>query len=116
MNSTSERRIVKRTVAFCQVLDLDHNFLGITFDLTLEGICLSLPNSFSSEINFFVILKPTHADNIPEVIIKVQPIWRKKNHSEYDEIGGKIIQIWPEDIFKALLIYYEKGGPCGLIA
>lgn len=115
MISQLERRTSTRVVAFCQVLDLDYNFLGVTFDLTSEGICLSLPNTFRTDSDFFVILSPANTKFIPKVIVKIQPIWRKQNDSQYDEIGGKIVQVWSKQVFQSLLSYYQQGGPCGLL-
>ncbi|ACK73467.1 conserved hypothetical protein [Gloeothece citriformis PCC 7424] len=110
-----ERRSSTRVVAFCQVLDLEYNCLGITFDLSPEGICLSLVNTFATENDFLVILSPAYTKHIPNLVMKIRPVWRRQNDSQYDEVGGKILQVWTKEIFYTLLSYYQKGGPSGLL-
>ncbi|MGL5035755.1 MAG: hypothetical protein ACRC6M_18365, partial [Microcystaceae cyanobacterium] len=83
-----ERRNQDRILAFCQVYDLTHNFVGVSFDLTELGICLSLPNTWPETESFSIILKRADQDSLPEVKVEVKPIWRKKRNDYFDEIGG----------------------------
>lgn len=49
-----ERRTEERVLAFCQVLDLDGNLIGVSFDLTPRGLCVSLPNTWPKAESFSI--------------------------------------------------------------
>jgi hypothetical protein len=109
-----ERRSQARILAFCQVLDLEHNLLGVSFDLTLQGICLSLPNSWPPDSPFAIILKRADQPALPEVQVEVAPVWRKMRNAHFDEIGGKIIGVQSPQDFETFLQYCNSVGPSGL--
>ncbi len=115
-NKMQERRSEKRVLAFCHVLDLFGDFVGVTFDLTTTGICMSLPNTWSKQESFSIILKRGDLDSLPEIQITVNPLWRRPRNELYDEIGGQIIAIESEVDFQAFLSYCQKMGPSGLFS
>ncbi len=109
-----DRRSEQRLTVFCQILDTDYNFVGISFDLSHAGICLSLPNTWTHEIPFSIILKRVDNDALPAVTITVDPIWRKPGNEKFDEIGGAITAIESPQDFETFLNYCESAGPSGL--
>jgi len=109
-----ERRKAERVLAFCQVLDESGHFVGVSFDLTEMGICLSLPNTWPQEDSFSIILKRGDTDSLPEVKVTINPVWRKARNEVYDEIGARIIAIDCEKDFLAFLHYCQTMGPGGL--
>jgi hypothetical protein len=110
-----ERRSEQRLLAFCQVLDQEHNFIGVSFDLTTTGICLSLPNTWPVEGLFTVILKRADQPQLPEVEITLDPIWRKPRNTTFDEIGGRIISKANPPAFEQFLSHCQAAGPNGLL-
>lgn len=115
-NKMQERRSEGRILAFCQVLDLFGDFVGVTFDLTTTGICMSLPNTWSKKESFSIILKRGDLESLPEIKITVNPLWRKSRNELYDEIGGKIVAIESATDFQEFLSYCQKIGPSGLFS
>lgn len=113
-----ERRNQQRILAFCQVLDLERNFIGVSFDLTPSGICLSLPKAFPKNQSFLAILKrgDAAAAYVPEVLVTIQPVWRRSLNQYYDELGGKIIQVKPEKAFLEFYRYCQQARANGLFA
>lgn len=109
-----ERRNAERVLAFCQVLDESGHFVGVSFDITETGICLSLPNTWPQEDSFSIILKRGDTDSLPEVKVTINPVWRKARNEEYDEIGARITAIDCEKDFLAFLHYCQTMGPGGL--
>jgi len=109
-----ERRKVERVLAFCQVLDESGHFVGVSFDITETGICLSLPNTWLQEDSFSIILKRGDTDSLSEVKVTVHPVWRKARNEKYDEIGARIIAIDCEKDFLSFLHYCQTMGPSGL--
>ena len=83
-----ERRNMERVLAFCQILDESGDFVGVSFDITEIGICLSLPSTWPQEVPFSLILKRGDSESLPEVKITVNPVWRKVRNEKYDEIGA----------------------------
>ncbi|BFM40651.1 hypothetical protein [Synechocystis sp. LKSZ1] len=110
-----ERRSEQRLLAFCQVLDPEHNFIGVSFDLTSTGICLSLPNTWPAEVSFSVMLKRADQPQLPEVEITLAPIWRKPRNTTFDEIGGRIIDVANRPAFEQFLAHCQAAGPNGLL-
>ncbi|MEB3312108.1 MAG: hypothetical protein VKJ02_17925 [Snowella sp.] len=109
-----ERRSAERILAFCQILDLSGEFIGVSFDLTATGICLSLPHTWMQEDTFSVILKRGDAPDLPQVQVTVDPVWHNSRNEHYDEIGGKIIAVGSEADFQTFLHYCQTAGPSGL--
>jgi len=109
-----ERRKVERVLAFCQVLDESGHFIGVSFDITETGICLSLPNTWPQEESFSIILKRGDTESLPEVKVTVHPVWRKVRNEQYDEIGARIIAIDCETDFLSFLHYCQTMGSSGL--
>jgi len=111
-----ERRSQPRIPAFCQVLDEGGNFVGVSFDLTCIGICLSLPKSWTQDKTFSIVLKRADQELIPPVAVTVEPLWRRARNHDFDEIGGRIISKVSEEYFQQLLEYCQLFGPSGLFA
>lgn len=111
-----ERRGSERILAFCQILDLSGDFVGVSFDLTATGICLSLPHHWTHEAPFSIILKRGDAPALPQVKVSVDPVWRNPRNEHYDEIGGRIISVESEADFQTFLNYCQTSGPSGLFA
>jgi len=109
-----ERRKVERVLAFCQVLDEYGHFVGVSFDITEMGICLSLLNTCPQKDSFSIILKRGDTESLPEVKVMVSPVWRKARNEKYDEIGARIIAIDCEKDFLSFLHYCQTMGPSGL--
>lgn len=110
-----ERRTEERVLAFCQVLDLDGNLIGVSFDLTPRGLCVSLPNTWPKAESFSIMLKRIDNPNLPTITIKVTPMWRSSRNDNFDEIGGKIVEVNSPSDFDQFLHYCQKAGPNGLV-
>lgn len=111
-----ERRSSERILAFCQILDLSGEFVGVSFDLTAAGICLSLPSNWTHAAPFLIILKRGDSPALPQVKVTVDPVWRNSRNEQYDEIGGRIIAVESETDFQTFLNYCQNSGPSGLFA
>ncbi|MEB3248334.1 MAG: hypothetical protein ACKN9E_08385 [Microcystaceae cyanobacterium] len=112
-----ERRAQSRILAFCQVYDCDQQFIGVSFDLTSEGACLSLPNTWTKEPRFTVILKraDSHDQSIcPDVAVTIETVWRRERNELFDEIGGRIVATESPEKLEAFLRYCQTQGPSGL--
>lgn len=114
LQEIQERRREKRVMAFCQVFDPEGELVGVSFDLTKQGICLSLPNTWPKE-NFQIQLKRMDNPDLPEIMVTVQPMWRQTRNENFDEIGGKITHINAPEDFDLFLHYCQKAGPSGLV-
>ncbi|MEB3228114.1 MAG: hypothetical protein VKJ27_07000 [Synechocystis sp.] len=110
-----ERRQEERVLAFCQVLDLDHNLVGVSFDLTSKGLCVSLPNSWTDADTFVVILKRLDNPTLPSIRVTVKPMWRHSRNDNFDEIGGQILDVDSQTSFEQFLDYCQQAGPSGLL-
>ncbi|MFN5514487.1 MAG: hypothetical protein ACK5CA_07015 [Cyanobacteriota bacterium] len=109
-----ERRAQPRILAFCQIMDLDHNLLGVSFDLTRQGICLSLPNTWPKDETFQLILKRADQPALPQVVLTISPVWRKVRNAQFDEIGARITAVDSPENFETFLGYCDSVGPSGL--
>lgn len=116
LETTQEKRLTSRIWAFCQVFDLEKNWFGISFNITEKGISLSLPNTWTKDSPFSVILKRADLPSLPEVTISVEPIWRTPYNQSFDEIAGKIVQVDSSANFEAFLQYCQEAGPSGLFS
>ena len=95
MDQTNEKRNSRRILAVCRVLDLQGRFLGFTLDLSYTGIKIIINSNFPQEPEFEVILSlgRDYQDLIPDVMIKVQQAWRFSHSEEFDQIGGRSIDV-----------------------
>lgn len=109
-----ERRSEPRILAFCQVMDLERNLLGVSFDLTQQGICLSLPNTWPKDESFQIVVKRADQPALPPVTLTVSPVWRKVRNAHFDEIGARITAVDSADNFETFLRYCHSVGPSGL--
>ncbi len=115
LQEVQERRRQQRVLAFCQVFDLEGELVGVSFDLTPDGICVSLPNTWPSTDSFHIKLRRMDNSELPAITIKVQPVWRESRNENFDEIGGKILEVDCQDSFNNFLDYCQKFGPSGLV-
>lgn len=115
LQEIQERRQQQRVLAFCQVFDLEDELVGVSFDLTLHGICLSLPNTWPQSEPFQIRLKRMDNKELPVITVNVQPMWRKSRNENFDEIGGKIVEVDCPDSFNHFLNYCLQAGPSGLV-
>ncbi|MGH2416219.1 MAG: hypothetical protein ACRDEA_21505 [Microcystaceae cyanobacterium] len=109
-----ERREKKRLCAICQVLDLERNWVGVSFDLTTEGVHVALSSAFAPRGEFSVILRRGETEQAPEVIITICPVWYHGGNNLYQEIGGKIVAVENEKEFQAFLDDCQEAALCGV--
>lgn len=102
MSEIKEKRLRPRILAVCRTFDLDNNFVGLTLDLNRNGIHLMVSNTFRDQDKFSLILPQSteEKENKAHLTIQVEKVWRKPIHEDYDEIGGKIIDVDLEDEFE----------------
>jgi hypothetical protein len=110
-----ERRREKRILAFCQVLDLEGNLIGVSFDLTPQGLCVSLPNTWTEADTFSIMLKRMDNPKLATIQVTVMPMWRQSRNDSFDEIGGKIVGVDSQTHFDQFLQYCQTAGPSGLL-
>ena len=110
-----ERRTEERVLAFCQVLNLDGDLIGVSFDLTPRGLCVSVPNTWTKEDTFSIMLKRMDNPNLSHITVTVTPMWRTSRNDNFDEIGGKIVQVNSQSNFEQFLQYCQEAGPSGLV-
>ena len=110
-----ERRREERILAFCQVLDLDSNLIGVSFDLTPKGLCVSLPNTWTHADTFSIKLKRMDNPQLATITVTVMPMWRQSRNDNFDEIGGKIVEVDSQVHFDQFLQYCQTAGPSGLL-
>lgn len=115
LQEIQERRQAQRILAFCQVFDLEDELVGVSFDLTSQGICVSLPNTWPQKESFQIKLKRMDNPELPIITIKVEPLWRQSRNDNFDEIGGKIVEVDNPDGFDSFLKYCQQAGPSGLV-
>ena len=95
MNQSNEQRNSRRILAVCRVLDLQRRFLGFTLDLSFKGIKIIVNKTFPHESEFQIILsqgRDCHEID-PDITITVEQAWRISSSDEFDQIGGKIINV-----------------------
>lgn len=114
-NRIQERRSETRILAFCQVFDPDGDLIGVSFDLTRRGICLSLPNTWTRDDQFAVTLKRMDNLDLPVITVTVKPMWRSSRNDHFDEIGGTILAVDSQSNFDQFLDYCQEAGPSGLL-
>jgi hypothetical protein len=114
-NRINQRRLEKRILAFCGVRPQEGNLVGLSFNLSSAGICLGLPNTWTTDNPFSVILKRADCPSLPDVTISVESLWRKSYNENFDKIGGQILQVDSQPNFQAFLKYCQEVGPGGLL-
>ena len=110
MDQTNEKRNSRRILAVCRVLDLQGRFLGFTLDLSYTGIKIIINSNFPQEPEFEVILSlgRDYQDLIPDVMIKVQQAWRFSHSEEFDQIGGRIIDVDSREFLESFISYCDE--------
>lgn len=110
MIEINEQRFSRRILAVCRALDLDGKFLGFTLDLTKEGIHLILNNTFPDDDKFSIILTQNREDKNekPDITLEIEKAWRKSTNEEYDEVGGKIIDVDLQAELDDLILYCDN--------
>jgi len=115
LQEIEERRREPRLLAFCQVFDMEGDLIGVSFDLTRQGICVSIPNTWPRDEDFQIKLRRMDNEDLPVITIKVVPMWRQSRNESFDEIGGKIVEVDCPDAFTTFLAYCQQAGPSGLV-
>jgi hypothetical protein len=115
LQGVQERRQEERMLAFCQVFDMEGELVGVSFDLTRNGICVSVPNDWPQDTDFTVKLRRMDNEALPTITIKLTPMWRQSRNESFDEIGGKIIEVDCPEAFSTFLQYCQQAGPSGLV-
>ncbi|WPF87989.1 PilZ domain-containing protein [Cyanobacterium aponinum UTEX 3222] len=110
INSINEQRQLRRILAVCRVLDLDHKFLGFTLDLNRSGIKIIVDKNFPSGDEFKIILSPVKEDEeiSPDIVVKVEQKWRTSTNEEFDQIGGVIIEVDSPEYIEELIDYCDR--------
>ncbi|AIE73169.1 MULTISPECIES: PilZ domain-containing protein [unclassified Synechocystis] len=115
LQGIQERRQEQRMLAFCQVFNMAGELVGVSFDLTRQGICVSVPNDWPQGSDFEVKLRRMDNEALPTITVKVNPMWRQSRNESFDEIGGKIIAVDSPEAFATFLQYCQQAGPSGLV-
>jgi len=110
-----ERRTENRVLAFCQAWDLEGNLIGVSFDLTPKGLCVSLPNTWTEADTFSIMLKRVDNPDLAAITVTVKPMWRQSRNDSFDEIGGQIVGVDSPSNFDQFLQYCQEAGPSGLL-
>jgi hypothetical protein len=107
MNQINEQRNSRRILAVCRVLDLRRKFLGFTLDLSHHGIKIIVNKDFPQQTEFEVILSQgrEYQDSLPDILIKVKEAWRINSGEEFDQIGGKIIDVDSSEKLEKFIIH-----------
>ena len=110
MNEIHEKRNSRRILAVCRVLDLQGKFLGFTLDLSYTGIKIIINSDFPQDKEFEIILSlgRDYQDLIPDVVIKIEQVWRFSHSEEFDQIGGKIINTETKDVLESFISYCDE--------
>jgi hypothetical protein len=101
MDQINEQRAFRRILAVCRVLDSEGKFLGFTLDLNTDSIQVIINKDFPSESPFKIILNQIKENEIisSNIRVKIQQMWRSSTSEEFDQIGGKIIEVdYPEKL------------------
>jgi hypothetical protein len=103
-----EKRRHRRILSVCEILDLNHNRLGYTLDLTTQGVRLIIAKSASQEKTINLIIKPDLYSKIAPIKVQIEPKWcREKNH-QFDEIGGIFTTVDNPNNLELLLNYFDN--------
>ena len=108
LTMNNEKRQEIRTSAIGLVSEMEGEFLGISLDLTRQGIRFVVPNDFSDSESFYCKFNPVEGEN-REITFKIQPQWRKNRNLAYDEIGAKILEVDQEKQWQELVEWHMKN-------
>jgi len=110
MTQINEQRNYRRVLAVCRVLDSHGKFLGFTLDLTPTGIQIIVNKDFPQDSEFEIILSQARENEIigNDLKIKVQQMWRSNTNEEFDQIGGKIIDVDSPSELENLVAYCDR--------
>lgn len=110
MTQINEQRNYRRILAVCRVLDSQGKFLGFTLDLTPTGIQIIVNKDFPHDSEFEIILSQARENEIlgNDLKIKVQQMWRSNTNEEFDQIGGKIIEVDSPSELENLVAYCDR--------
>ncbi|MGI0479426.1 PilZ domain-containing protein [Geminocystis sp. CENA526] len=110
MTQINEQRNYRRVLAVCRVLDSQGKFLGFTLDLTPTGIQIIVNKDFPQDSEFEIILSQARENEIlgNDLKIKVQQMWRSNTNEEFDQIGGKIIEVDSPSELENLVAYCDR--------
>lgn len=110
MTQINEQRNYRRILAVCRILDTDGHFLGFTLDLTLTGIQIIVTKDFPQASEFEILLSQSQEDEViaDHIRLKVSQIWRSSTNEEFDQIGGKIIEVESPNELEKLVKYCDR--------
>jgi hypothetical protein len=111
----SERRRTIRMPCFCQVFDRDFQFIGVSFDLTLDGVRLSLHKAIKIAETLPVTLRRADSHQLLQVSVVLEPIWYQQYNARFNEVGGRFIDGHQTQQFQEFYAYCQKCGPSGLV-
>ncbi len=110
MSEIDERRSNRRILAICRALNKNGEFLGFTLNLTQDGIYLIVGKIFADKPEFEAILTQNREGKHihPEIKIRIRKIWSRATNDEYEEVGGKIVEVDNPDALEDLVHYCDQ--------
>jgi choline kinase len=112
MAQINDQRTFPRILAVCRIFDFEGKFLGFTLDLSTIGIQIIVYKNFPDKSSFEIILNHQKENEIMglDIKVKIEQMWRISTNEEFDQIGGKIIEVDNPKYFENLLSYcYQKA-------
>ncbi len=106
MDLINNKRKHRRILAVCNIVDEQDNLIGFTLDLTKEGIRIIVANSFPKQQEFYLNLKAEQF----KFTVKVEQKWRGSRDENFDEIGGILVDIQPDNDFEHLLKQFNENA------
>ncbi len=92
----------------CEILDLNHNRLGYTLDLTCQGVRLIIAKSASVEKTMNLIIKPPRIAKIEPIKVQIEQKWYQEKDDQFAQIGGIFIQVDNPKNLELLLNYFDN--------
>lgn len=110
MNQINDQRTFPRILAVCRIFDSEGKFLGFTLDLTTTGIQIIVYRDFPHQSPFEIILNQEKENEIMalDIKVKIQQMWRTSTNEEFDQIGGKIIEVDNSEYLENLVNYCDQ--------
>jgi len=110
MSEINEKRSDRRVLAVCRALNENREFLGFTLDLTQDGIHLIVEKTFADKPEFETILTQNREGkkSYPEIKVRIRKMWRRATNDEYDQVGGKIIEVDNQEALEDLVRYCDN--------
>ena len=105
----SENRKEQRIPGVGILFDLNGDFLGVSSDLSFQGIRLIVNNQFPNYSSRCCRFRPVEGDSTLEFLLKIKPKWRRSRNLAYDEIGAEIIQVNQEEQWVKLIKCHLKN-------